>query len=434
MAFFRYSVLWGAGLWFAVGTCVAAQSNPAGPPPPPVRLADLLERAHAANPTLRLARLQAEGAALVPRQARALPDPMVGVVGLPFPIYTARGTQRTQWRVEQGVPFPGKLRLAESIAELGADIALAEVDAHALDVELQVKQAYLELVKNQEARRLIETFRSELLRFEEIAATRYTVGSGSQQAILMAQVERSRLAVQLERLGQGRRSALERLVRLLDLEDTTSVAGEVALPELVPEMPARDLLRAALSARPEVRGLQLSQQRAGQQAALAQKGALPDFMLSATYFDIADSDMPSMADGRDAFALGLGVRVPLWRDRVRASVEQAEVERDRMEVRLEQFTLNLRSVLADLVQQSEATRRQLDLIRTTIIPQAESARESTLFAYTTGGSGFLDLLDVERTLFMLRMDEIDLLVDLNEVQARIEQAVGTAMGPSSEQH
>ena len=43
----------------------------------------------------------------------------------PYPILTARGTQRSQWRVEQMLPWPGTLGLRRDAADAAADAASA---------------------------------------------------------------------------------------------------------------------------------------------------------------------------------------------------------------------------------------------------------------------------------------------------------------------
>ena len=86
-------------------------------------LSTLLETIRDNNPDLRASRLEADALALRRSQVTSLPDPKASITYQPYPLFTARGTQRTQWRVEQAVPFPGKLGLKGDIADFGAEIA-----------------------------------------------------------------------------------------------------------------------------------------------------------------------------------------------------------------------------------------------------------------------------------------------------------------------
>ena len=71
-------------------------------------LPSLLDEVRENNPDLRASRLEADALALRRSQVASLPDPSVGITYQPYPLFTARGSQRSQWRVEQAVPFPGK--------------------------------------------------------------------------------------------------------------------------------------------------------------------------------------------------------------------------------------------------------------------------------------------------------------------------------------
>ena len=71
-------------------------------------------------------------------------------------------------------------------------------------------------------------------------------------------------------------------------------------------------------------------------------------------------------------------------------------------------------------------KRQLALFRETLIPQAETSFESTLSAYNTGTASFLELLDAERTLFTLRLDEAATSARYLQTLAALERALGVA--------
>ncbi len=147
-----------------------------------LRLDDLISEARSNNPSLLASRLEAEALAEKRSQVSALPDPMVMFTYQPYPILTARGSQRTQWRVEQMIPFPGKLGLQGDIAELGSEVATFEARTLEEDIILQVKQAYYELYRIQRQDSLLHDFHSRLQNFEEVATTQYEVGIGMQPA------------------------------------------------------------------------------------------------------------------------------------------------------------------------------------------------------------------------------------------------------------
>ena len=157
-------------------------------------LDDLLTEVRANNPSLRVSRLEADALATRSGQVSVLPDPSVMIGYQPYPLLTARGTQRSQWRIEQMVPYPGKLSLQGDIADLSAEIAGFEADTFEEDLLFEAKQTYYELYRVQQQEQLILAFQDRLENFEEAAAAQYEVGTGMQQAILKAQLEKNTLA------------------------------------------------------------------------------------------------------------------------------------------------------------------------------------------------------------------------------------------------
>lgn len=368
-----------------------------------LRLNDLLREVEAANPSLQAARLRADALRTERDQVSAFPDPTVGVAYQPYPIVTARGPQRSQWQVQQRIPFPGTRRLQGEVADLRADVAAADASIVAQDLALRVKEAYYTLHRVQEQTRLIRRFQDELDGFESSASAQYEVGRGTQQAILKAQIERGRLTVRLEQLAEERASAQQRLARLLGRSGAEGVSGavRVTLPD---EVMLPDGVETALQERPEADALRTRRQQANREEALARKAFWPDVTVGLQYIDIQSSDLTLTMTGRDALAVSLGIKVPLWRDKLKAQVSEAQIEARRAETQLEALQLDIHTRLADLRHRYQRQQRQLTLLGDTLIPQAETALEATLNAYSTGRTDFLDLLDAERTLFQLQME------------------------------
>ncbi len=420
------SVFWG-GMLMLLGLCPATTFGQAPGRPDTLQILDLsalLAELEANNPSLQAARLDAEALGTRRRQVSALPDPALMLSYQPFPMLTGHGFQRTMWGVEQMIPFPGKLRLQGDIADLRADVAAFEAETFSQDLQLQVKQVYYQLYHVQEQDRLIVGFQDELHDFEEVAATRYAVGVGTQQDILKAQVEQNRLGVRREVLAEQRRSSLEQLARLLNRPGVTTLDGVVRVAQPFLGVAPDTLMAVALSRRPEVRALQRADDQAVRQIDLARRAFWPDLMLNLTYFDMRPAAAPPTADGTDAFGIGVGVKVPLWRGKLRAGLEEARVEKRQVEVRYEALEAAFRAQLDDLAQQLERQQRQLDLFRNVLLPQAEITREATLSAYNTGRTSFLDLLDAERTLFTLRLDDLETYTRYLFTVAALERALG----------
>ncbi|MEX2400514.1 MAG: TolC family protein [Rhodothermales bacterium] len=387
---------------------------------PLLRLDELVEEVRASNPSLRAAHLEVEALSTVARQVSALPDPMIMGTYQPFSVLTARGAQRSQWRIEQQLPYPGKLSLKGDIADLGTDVAAHEATAFEIDLVASVKRVYYELYRIQEQLVLINIFQDRLVQFEAAAAEQYQVGTGMQQAILKAQIEKNALSQRALDLEERRTTAVETLSRLVDRPIEGEFRVEISQPE-IDGLQAAELVDTALRNRPEMKAVESAAERADKQIDLAHKQFLPDFGVNVTYFDIASGPVPPTATGRDAIALGISIKVPLQRDRLRARLEEAKARRSQTDARRDALASSFRTQIHDLVKRLEIETEQLDLYRDLLIPQATSTVNAILSAYTTGRTDFLNLLDAERMLFTLRLNREDAQARLLKASADLER-------------
>ncbi|MCY4159445.1 MAG: TolC family protein [Bacteroidetes bacterium] len=386
-------------------------------------LDDLLIEARANNLLLQASHLETQALALRSGQVSAFPDPSVRIIYQPAPVLTARGAQRSQWSIEQEIPYPGKLRLLASIADQTAEIQGFDTATLEDALLLQVKQAYFTLYRIQQQELRILSFKERLQKFEEISTARYEVGTGTQQAILKTQLERNSLSrLQLELSTEGH-AAAEVLSNLLNRPiSTESIVTIKAPPNIQSNVMA--LVEIALSHRPEANALETATKRADEKILLARKQFRPDFRLGVTYFDISRTDILSTATGRDALGIAATIRIPLQRERRRAQLEEERVRRSHVYVRQEALQTAITARITDLVHQLREKAQQLELLREALIPQAEIALQSTLSSYSTGGTNFLDLLDSERTLFSLHMSYDDTFTRYLLATAELERALG----------
>src|SRR5688572_22201552 len=175
-------------------TGLAALARPE-PEPDPL-LAAFIQEALARSPGLRAAEQAAEAVRHRPAQAGALPDPMLAAS------YTNDGWSPSLGQMDmttlgvmwsQTVPFPGKRGLRTDWARREAERASADVERVRLGLVADVKRTYYAALL---ARDLLSLAREQDVlwsQLEQAARARYEVGSGAQQDVFRAQVERTRV-------------------------------------------------------------------------------------------------------------------------------------------------------------------------------------------------------------------------------------------------
>lgn len=205
----------------------------AGEPLPPLSLKDLLLQARSRNPEVMAARQ----AWLVKRRdigaSGSWPDPTLTYVDEKFPSGMAgMGPEKIKhYRIEQGIPFPGKLSAESKMKYHESLIAGANYRGKILDVDRHVRlrfyQIYLTDQKIDLATQSLEVLHNAV----KTAQSRLSSGRSSAGDVFMAQTELRKMENELYAQKQGRILASIELNNLLD-QPTDTALGTAAAPPL----------------------------------------------------------------------------------------------------------------------------------------------------------------------------------------------------------
>jgi outer membrane protein TolC len=409
-------------------------------------LTRLLAEARAENPRIAAAGEAVEAARARAEAAGILPDPMVGL-GLVNALVSDPLSSRdfmTMRMVEVGqrFPYPGKLPLEDEIAAW--ELASAEAERRAVELEVvsEVKRAYYELFFLDRSGEIVDRNRALLDDFASVTHVRYGVGTGSQQDVLKAQVEHTRLGDELIGLSERRAAVLAELNALLDRSSTRPVEGlvlpetlvEAAIPEPGQEVRFTAIALGAVGPAGPIPGLETLQRRAEEgnpriqahvariraqeaRAELAGKAALPDFDLSVGYGQRSNRE--------DMLSVWLSVPVPVFKGRKQDALEAGErSELLSLEASHREMVNEIRAEVAELHASLVRTRDQLALLRDGILPQARAALESATAGYPVATVDFLTVIDSQATLFRHELDYHRLLTAFGTDLATLERMVG----------
>jgi outer membrane protein TolC len=417
----------------AHGAGARAALSPRGDQPPgaaigpPLTLDAALSEALANNPELILLRRQFEAARKRPAQERSLAPPTLEAQIWQWPIGTLNParTNMYMFMVGQDVPGRGKRRLREAVALKDAELAEADIAVRARDVIDRVKRAYADLFL---ARKAIEVHHAsvDLLRqLADVAQAKYATGRISQQDVLKAVVELSRIHDHLITLDEQGRLAEARLNTLLDRPPGAPV-GPLAPPHervLVP--PVEALQRLAVEHQPELAVARLGVERAEAQGAVVDREYKPDFFVMGGYM--------LMPRDRDAWMAKVGVtwpRAPWSRGRLDARRAEATADIAAAHARVRAVESALRLAVQEAYVRVKAAEQRAALLRTTVVPQSEQTLEVSRVAYQTDRVDFLAIIDNERVRLDAQLDYYGALSDLEQALADLERAVGADITPS----
>src|SRR5437016_2982759 len=162
-------------------------------------LSELLGEAEKNNPQIEAARQGWQAAKQVPTQVSTLPDPQFNLqhlsVGSPRPFagYTNSDFAYLGLGVSQDIPYPGKLRLKGEIAKREADVSQQQVESVRRAVLAELKGTYFQLAYLSKTLTILEEDGALLKQVEQAADGRYRAGMGTQQDVLQAQLQKTKL-------------------------------------------------------------------------------------------------------------------------------------------------------------------------------------------------------------------------------------------------
>ncbi|MGI9012849.1 MAG: TolC family protein [Phycisphaerales bacterium] len=393
-------------------------------------LGECLRYAAAANQTLEAAWHRWQAALERVPQVTALPDPRASYGYFLNEVETRVGPQKHRISLSQTLPWFGKLDLAGDIAAEQADAEFERFQAARFALFQKVHATYAELFYLRSAIELTQKNLDLLQQFEQIIRARYRVGAegSSHPDLVRVQLELGQLEDRVQQLVQLRPTFAARFNAALNR------APDAAAPwpsELLSPLVTVDesALQEQLKARnPQL--LALTAQMREQQAAakLARKSAYPDITLNLDYTVTGEAAVSSMNEsGDDAMMAGFSINLPIWREKYDAAVRESLRKRLATASQRQATESELLADMQQAIFNYRDAQRRIALYRNTLIPKAEESLNATLRAYQAATLPFLDLLDAERTLLELQLNQQRAVADGSVAVAMIEMLIAEAL-------
>ncbi len=408
----------------AAGVCRADEVRADGDPV----LGSLIEEALARNPAIAAARALEQAAATKGIQAGSRPGPSFGL------LYENDGVSPSLGRepmtilglsAGQEIPYPGKRALRRQVAEADAGLAAFDLERSRLGLVASVKSAYYGLWL---ARGLADVAAEQGAVWREVQETarvRHASGVGSQQEMLRAQVEATRvqaLHAQHHAEARARLAQINALLgRAADVDVETPPAPALALA--ADARPADSIVRSTEEISPELNAALRSIERDDRAVALARREFKPDFNVQGGVgFRGA---LPPM------WQAGASVMLPS-KSRVKAALAEAEARLAASNARRDEVRLRLRAAVETRLVALDAIRHIEETYREGLLPQGEIAVQSATATYAAGQGSQVAVLQAAAALLDDRTDYLRLLATYATERARLEEATlepSTGMEP-----
>ncbi len=202
-----------------------------------------------------------------------------------------------------------------------------------------------------------------------------------------------------------------------DVDDQTLATGGI-VPAALPD-PA-----ASLTARPDLRSLDLNRLAAGEDATLARHRAIPDPTVGLVY-----THDQFLVSGNLGNYLGVSVSVPLpVFDTGSHDAAKAEAKAGELREQARGVTLEARAAIDGLAERRRWLESAIARLHGDAIPRSLEVVAATRKAYDTGHVSLSDLILVERTHRELVIKALDLAFELFSTRSDLRHALGLDAG------
>jgi outer membrane protein TolC len=381
------------------------------------------------NPDLAAIQARARAMADIPAQKGALPDPTLSaaIANLPMDTFSTTQEPMTQMIIglSQKLPFPGKLALQQQAAEFEGQAAGADVQEKRLQLVQDVKTVWWNLFYLDRALETVERNQELMRQFITITQTKYQVGNGLQQDVLLAQLELSKLFDLELAFNNTRQNEQSKMNALLDRPASQAINLSPAVDKNLGQ-PAlfATLQNRAVNSRPLLISQQKRLEASLARVALAEKAYYPDFMVGANY-GYRDGENANGSSRADFVSLAVSINLPIFTTKKQdGALSQRRNEKTQQEFVIKNSVRQVEAAIARALADYKRFGEEVDLYEKGIIPQARQTVQSMQSGYQVNKVDFLNLLRSQSSLYNYETKYWQALSGAKQALARLAAAVG----------
>lgn len=402
-----------------IAAAILAAAGPSWAAPPPTTVAapgataeELLELVRDFNPNLAAAALDSEQAAAKIVPAGALDDPTVN-------LSRDQGFRQTLASISQDIPFWGKRDLRKDVATAEAEASRARERSVGKDVEERVKVTFAQYYQADHAIRVTRDIDGLLHTVAGNVRTRYEQGLVNQSDAIRAELEQTRLGLEIAALEEAEQTAKAKINALIARRADAPLAQPLVLRK-IPS--AASLAVDELMARARVSNPMLAASRAEITGAegerqLADKAWYPDVSVNV--------GVDSLPNQSPQIVVGLGIKIPFYQSGARqAQTRAATTKKGAARLRLDGAMLQIESDLGSALATLRRAEYTENLIKTALGQQSETAYRSALASYQQGRGDLTPVLDAAHQQLEIRLQLLRVETEAQTALAAIERLVG----------
>jgi len=120
----------------------------------------------------------------------------------------------------------------------------------------------------------------------------------------------------------------------------------------------------------------------------------------------------------------VGINIPIWRSKLRGAEAEAALGLKASQEQYKDIKNETLSRVNELFFEIKTSQEQIELYKYSLLPQAEQSFKAAEVGYLAGKVDFLNLLDSERMVLLIKTGYHKALADWGKSLARLERFLG----------
>lgn len=382
---------------------------------PQFSLEQLLQIAAQENPIMSVLKAQEDAARASIKTAESFLNPEIEAGSGPSKDRNTSQDKKDNWGVtiSQPLEFPNVRNARRAIAESKLQYTESNSLSTKVNLNLQIKKRFYDVIQNQEILKIAESDRDSLRDIRGRVALKVDVGDSPRYELIKADTE----LIAAERDAEAAKLKIFESKLYLKGLIGKSIPDEF---EVIGVMPNTDIkldiaqIRNEIKNSPKLKQIKAASDVAENRLRLEEKLINPGVTLKAGVNQ--DPDLTQ-------YRFGLSIPLPLWNQR-QGQIGEATANYQEVQAQLSDQELTLTRDVESAYQRYLIAQQQVNTFESNLLSQAESVLKVVEAAYRYGERGILEYLDAQRTYRLVKKDYLTARHDYIVAILEIEQLLG----------
>ncbi len=346
----------------------------------------------------------------------------------------------TEFSISQEFMNPAKLKAMGKMAESEANMTKTSWGEKKLEIYVQAKQAYYDYLYSKQALAIGKESQQLMGQLAKLAQVNYSTGMVPLQDTLKAQTEFSQMTIDLLNMESMEAVAKAKINNLMGGSANAAFEVKEEFTAPPPNFDLNELVKNAVATKPSVAGMHYQVAMAQNGIDLAKKQQLPDFEVNFGYkknrepmVEMDDMGQIMLGERKPTWKIEVMAMFPIWEGKNKAEIKAAQASFEASQAALQNMKNMTELDVQMALTEAQATWRQIELYKNTIIPQAEQTYQAALIGYTHGKVDLMTVLEGVNTLRNAKLGLYKAKTDYEKAAANLEKAVGKPLFASGVQ-